>query len=161
MKMAVALTVACICLTGCAGLDMRAPATQADAKGFRYFETSPFLLVYTDGKGGIVSKFLYLPDTTKLRSIYPYAYGAKNDVTLKFDKGRLVQAAATVDETIIPASVIAGLEKIAVSKAAANAGEAGIPAPYLFRIVSDGSGNWQLRGGQAVKNGQPLHIVYE
>jgi hypothetical protein len=69
------------------------------------------LLVYTDGKGGLVSKVLYLPDSTKLRTIKPYSYGAVNNTTLKFDKGRLLQAKAVVDETAIPSATISALKK--------------------------------------------------
>jgi hypothetical protein len=128
-------------------------AANAADEGIRYFDTSPFLLIYTDGKGGLVSKLLYLPDSTKLRSIKPYAYAAKNDTTLKFDHGRLSQAKSVVDETAIPTTVISGLEKVAISRAKANAannGGTGIPAPYLFRIVSDERGLWSLAGGPAV-----------
>lgn len=151
-------------LSGCAGLSAHSlsEATNIADDGIRYFDTSPFLLVYTDGKGGIHSKVLYLPDSTKLRSIKPYSYGAKNDTTLKFDRGRLVQAKAVVDETIIPSAVISGLEKVASARIkAANGGAEGIPAPQLFRIHGDANGNWSLEGDIARDHqGAPITIRF-
>lgn len=149
-------------LAGCAGIDARAPkATDlADDLGFRYYETSPFLLMYTDGKGGLISQVLYLPDATKLRTVRPYAYGAKNDSTLKFEKGRLVQAKAVVDEAIIPAAVVSALEKVATASIKAmNSNRNGIPSPYLFRIVGDSEGGWNLKGGQALKHGDTKKAI--
>lgn len=145
-------------LAGCAGIDSKsipprdADLDTVDAKdlGFRYYETSPFLLLYADGKGGLVSKVLYLPDTTKKRSIRPYNYGAKNDVTLKFDHGRLVQAKAVVDETVIPVAVVAALEKVAVAYTkAGNGGSDTLPVPSLYRILGKPDGTWSLEGTKA------------
>ncbi|MEQ1515122.1 MAG: hypothetical protein ABL931_01380 [Usitatibacteraceae bacterium] len=149
-----------VILSSCAGVDFRSiPYTTADtadkeANGFRYYDTSPFLLVYTDGKGGLTSSVLYLPDTTKLRTVHPFAYGAKNDTTLTFDNGRLAQSKSVVDETVIPKAVLSALEKVGTAMAkAANAKEAKpealIPTPYLFRIIYDGN-KWELRGGFAL-----------
>lgn len=156
--------LACATLAGCAGLDMKdilSPSEEKAAEGFRYYDTSPFLLVYTDGKGGLKSELLYLPDSMKKRSIRPYAYGAKNDTTLKFDNGRLVGAKAVVDETAVPVAAISALEKVATSLVkAANSGNDGIPPPYLYRIRFDGS-NWTLSGRQAIAaNGQPQPVRY-
>jgi hypothetical protein len=119
------------------------------------------LLVYADGKGGLESKLLYLPDTTKKRSIKPYNFGATNDVTLKFDNGRLAQAKAVVDETVVPTAVLQGLEKVATASIKAGNGNLeGIPSPYLFRIVGDSHGGWSLKGGQAIKACKPIVIRY-
>lgn len=157
----VVLTVATT-LTACAGLDARtAAADEASESGIRYYDSSPFLLIYTDGKGGLKSDVLYLPDTTKLRVIKPYAYLAKNDTTLKFEKGRLTQAKSVVDETAVPTEVLKGFEKVALASIkAANAGMTEIPGPYLFRIVKVGD-NWNLAGGQAVSAaGGPARIKF-
>ncbi len=150
--------------TGCAGLemkDLKSDTEDKDAKGFRYYDTSPFLLVYTDAKGGLKSEVLYLPDTQKKRSIRPYSYAAKNDATFKFENGRLAGANAVVDETVVPVAAISALEKIATSMIkAANAGVDGIPPPYLFRIRLDESG-WKLSGDQAIGvDSKPTVIRY-
>jgi hypothetical protein len=157
-----------ILLAGCAGLTATAlpskdnELTDDNANGFRYYETSPFLLVYTDGKGGLVSKILYLPDSTKLRTIKPYNFAASNSTTLKFDNGRLVQSKAVVDETVVPTAIISGLEKVASSAIkAANGNNDGIPAPYLFRIYGDANGNWWLNGKDAENDkGQKATIQF-
>lgn len=151
----VAMAIIAVCLAGCAGMQagpIADAATDDRDEGFRYYETSPFLLLYTDGKGGLKSELLFLPDTTKLRSIKPYAWGASNKTTLTFDNGRLVKATSEIDETVIPKAVISGLEKIATSAVkAANGTNEGIPGPYLFRIIKDGQGEWSLAGGIALK----------
>lgn len=146
-----AVAVAC-CLAGCAGVTAGPvsddKADMAD-QGFRYYETAPFLLLYTDSKGGLKSEVLYLPDTTKLRSVRPYAWGATNNTALSFENGRLVKSSSEVDTAVIPKAVIAGLEKIATkAAAAANAGSDGIPGPYLFRIHKKGD-VWSLEGAIA------------
>lgn len=160
----IVLVLAAACLAGCAGLEMKDIKTDDDdksAEGFRYYDTSPFLLVYTDAKGGLKSEVLHLPDTTKKRSIRPYAYGAKNETTLKFDNGRLSGAKSVVDETAVPVAVVGALEKVATSLVkAANAGNDGIPPPYLFRIAYANQ-KWELKGGQAIStDGTPQPVRY-
>jgi len=148
--LAVVILISTIVLSGCAGMTAKPVADDAKAEGFRYYDTSPFLLLYTDAKGGLKSEVLFLPDTTKLRTIQPYGWGATNKTTLAFDNGRLVKATNEIDETVIPKAVISGLEKIASSAAkAANGGNDGIPGPYLFRILRDNHGTWSLAGGIA------------
>jgi len=151
-------------LAGCAGLEMRninSDAEDQSAQGFRYYDTSPFLLVYTDTKGGLKSEVIFLPDSQKKRSIRPYAYGAKNDATFKFENGKLLGAKAVVDETVIPVAVVSALEKVATSLVkAANAQNEGIPGPYLFRIHYDGT-KWSLAGREALTaTGTPSVIRY-
>ncbi|MDC8757056.1 hypothetical protein [Janthinobacterium fluminis] len=156
----------CLCLpllAGCAGVEVQSipdAAADAAATGLRYYDTSPFLLVYTDAKGGLRSELLYLADTSKKRAIRPYSYAAANDATLRFDHGRLLEAKAVVSEAAIPLGVLAALEKVAVAGSkGANAADQ-IPAPYLFRIVKK-NGSWKLSGGQALDlNGQPALIRY-
>ena len=146
-------------LSACAGLTVKRANDGDD--GIRYYRTSPFLLVYTDNSGGLTSEVHYLPDLTKEMSIKPYNYLASNKSTIKFDKGRLTSAKAVVDETVIPATVVKGLEKVATAliKAANAAGpKYQVPSPYLFRIIYK-SNKWQLAGGQGVDaNGRPVSI---
>jgi hypothetical protein len=158
------VVAAAFTLSGCAGLSTGSlvdDTTNKQADGFRYFETSPFLLLTSDGKGGLKSKVLYLPDSTKLRTIKPYSFAAKNDTTLTFKEGTLVQAKSVVDETIVPASIVGALEKVAIANLKANAPATSIPSPYLFRIYNDGAGNWSLNGGQALEaDNTPVRIRF-
>jgi hypothetical protein len=142
-------------LSACAGIDVKPIRTQADdkcARGFRYYQPAPFLLVYSDGKGGLISQIKFLPDTTEKMSVRPYAYFASNDGTLEFDAGMLKQASVAVDETIVPVAALDALAKAlgAAAAAALNApqatNEATVPVPYLFKIVVKGD-KIELNGG--------------
>jgi hypothetical protein len=161
----VAAVLSAAALSGCAGLTIKpVPNDAADnaAEGFRYYRSAPFLLVYADNKGGLETKILYLPDTTKKMSVHPYSYLASNNATLVFDKGRLTQAKAEVDETVIPAAAVAALETVAKELVAAKlvlpTQPIKAPAPYLFRIVKK-QGHWTLEGGQGQdQQGKPAAI---
>lgn len=161
----VAAALAAAALSGCAGLTIKpVPNDAADnaAKGFRYYRSAPFLLIYADNKGGLETKILYLPDTTKKMSVHPYSYLASNNATLVFDKGRLAQAKAEVDETVIPAAAVTALETVAKELVAAKLVRRPepiqAPAPYLFRIVKK-DGRWTLEGDQGQdQQGKPAPI---
>ena len=143
-------------LSACAGLNVTPIGTSAEldktAHGFRYYQPAPFLFVHSDGKGGLTSQIKFLPDTTQKMSVQPYAYLASNESTLQFDAGMLTQAAAVVDETVVPAAALDSLAKVlsAAAKAAMNVPEATndatVPVPYLFKIVIKGN-VIELRGG--------------
>jgi len=149
-------------VAGCAGLTVKpVPDAAADtkARGFRYYEPSPYLLVYTDNKGGLVTKLVYLPDTTKKMSAQPYNLLASNEVTLDFEDGMLKSGKTVVDETVVPKAVVAAVEKAALAAIAAK-GAPGpskknpVPSPYLFKIVRDKNGVYSLNGGAAEENGK-------
>jgi len=154
-------------VAGCAGLTVKpVPDAAADAKarGFRYYEPSPYLLVYTDNQGGLVSQITLLPDPTKKMSVKPYNRLASNNVTLDFDKGMLKQGTTEVDETAVPSALIAAAEK-AVGAAIAAKGvvppgtATTAPPPYLFKIVTDAEdGSLRLVGGPPAGDGRPMTI---
>ena len=137
--MAKGMLLAALLLGGCAGTIVQpirygdsagAPGIADDAAGgIRYYETAPFLLVYSDGKGGLQSQILYLPDRTRMRSIDPYAYFASNEATLVFDHGILTQGKTVVDETLVPKAIVGVLEKAATAALAGALNEAGGDAP--------------------------------
>jgi hypothetical protein len=144
-----------VLVSGCAGLDVTpvlSDKDEASARGFRYYQPAPFLLVYSDGKGGLISQIKFLPDTSRKMSVQPYAYLSSNESTLQFDAGMLTQAAAVVDETVVPTAALDALAKAlgAAAKAALNAptapNEAAVPVPYLFKIVVVGDKVY-LKGG--------------
>lgn len=126
-------------------------AADAAADGIRYYDAAPFVLVYTDGKGGINSSLVYLPDTTRKRLIKPYAWAAKNHSTIHFKDGVLTDAKAVVDETVLPLAVIDAAKQIALKGLAMDGGGGGsslqVPPPALFRVFVDPKGNVRLRGG--------------
>ena len=132
-----------------------ADANDNDATGIRYYENAPFLLVYSDGKGGLTSQLLYLPDLTQKRVVHPFAYLAANNTTLTFDKGVLTQGKVVADETAVPKALIGALEQAAAASIGRSFNAAGgepppqLPPPQLFRIIL-ANGKAQLVGGPGV-----------
>jgi hypothetical protein len=160
------LAVLALLSLGCAGVTMKPlPSDPAEEKkvgdhGIRYFRDAPFLLIYSDGKGGLVTEVLFLPDTTQKMSARPYAILSSNETTLKFANGVLTGQEIKVDETIVPKAVISSLEAVASSalkafNTAGGSAESALPAPYLFRIVVRGN-ELTLAGPAHLPNGRPL-----
>jgi hypothetical protein len=161
-------------LTGCAGttvtpISYGTGATavggkaDADAKGLRYYEGAYFLIVYSNGKGGLKSEVKFLPDLTRKRSINPYAYLAKNETTLTFSNGMLTESNSVIDEAIIPKAMISAAEKIASAgfAAARKAGEEPVlPKPVLFKIrINPTTGDLELLGGTT--DGMEIKVTLE
>jgi len=160
------LSAACIgiCLSGCAGLDVHRVTEDKDARGYRYYDTAMFLMVTPDGKGGVTSQILALPDTTHVNSARPYAFLASNNTTLSFSNGTLTEASLVGDETAVPNAFLDALTKGAVAGIAAadlpggSQARTAIPAPYLFKITVNGT-TVNLKGGQATGvGGKPISI---
>ena len=141
-----------VVFSGCAGVSYRALTAEDDvrADGFRYYDPSPYLLVQTDGNGGLKSDLKWLPDLTKLRHAKPYQFLAKNDVTFDFTNGVLTQGNTEGDGTEVPKAFISALETVASSAIKAGAflkGPGGkkvhasdtLPRVYLFKIVQNGN----------------------
>lgn len=154
-------------LAGCAGTTVRPAGTTAlddKVNGIRYYESAPFLLVYTDGKGGVISELKFLPDVTTKRSVDPFAVLAQNETTLTFTNGVLSQSKTVVDETTVPKAVVSALEKVATAAmSAADAPEgfrqADLPLPRLYKIVISGD-DISLEGGEAfTTNGKSLATI--
>ena len=146
-------------IISCAGIDVvrigSDDTLEKASTGFRYYQPAPFLFIHSDGKGGLTSEIIFLPDTNEKMSIRPYAYFAFNETTISFDKGILTQAVADIDETAVASSGLEALGKIlgSVAIAALNApettNEATVPTPYLFKIIIKGD-DLDLVGGQAI-----------
>jgi len=140
-----------LAFVGCAGLDVAPVSDDKTDLGYRYYAQAPFLFVRSDGKGGLTSEIIFLPDTTQEMSAQPYAYLATNNTTLSFDKGTLTEANVVGDETVVPVALADALGKAASAAIAANAPAiltATAPVPYLFKIKVDGS-KVELNGGPA------------
>lgn len=144
-------------VAGCAGLsavDVGVPGSSEDkeARGFRFYQQAPFLFIRSDGKGGLESDIVWLPDTRRVISARPYAWFAKNETTLEFSEGSLTKATTVLDATSVPTAALAALAKV-MTAAAMNAvpgiAEGQIPTPHLFRIVTDADGGVSLLGGPA------------
>lgn len=146
---------------GCASLTHehlgRDDAADRTSTGIRYLGTSPYLLAYSDGKGGmVVSKVLFLPDPAKKMATRLTSQLAEVGGTLEFDRGVLTSASATGDATTVPTAILKAVESLAPAALAAVLDDPDkakgapfiVPGPYLFKIVVD-SGAPYLLGGPA------------
>lgn len=142
-------------ISGCAGTTYRPIADDNQDGGIRYYEQAPYLLISTNGKGGVTGQIKFIADVTAKRSINPFAILSQNESTLTFDNGVLTQGKSTVDETTVPRAIVTALEKVAsAAMAAANAPgdepqQIDIPLPRLYRIVIT-STTVSLEGGKIV-----------
>jgi hypothetical protein len=139
-------------LGGCAGLDVAPVKDENSANGYRYYQQAPFLFVRSDGKGGVTSEIVFLPDTTHEMSANPFAYLATNNATLTFNNGALTEASVVGDETVVPVALADALTKAAGAAIAADnpsGPNASVPVPYLFKIIVH-AGTIELNGGPAV-----------
>jgi hypothetical protein len=144
-------------MVNCAGMTVKQvdPAKDADANGVRYYGVSPYLVVYTDGDGGLTADVTYLPDPTKLMSAHPYNYLASNTTSLTFSNGVLTNAETDIDTTAVPKAVLTALKDIAVAVIGAGNEAEGdpqpptIPVPKIFKIQV-ANGHAQLVGEDGV-----------
>ena len=146
-------------LVSCAGVTHRPlpngdPSAEQEARGIRYYQSSLYLLVYSDGQGGLVSRIIELPDPTKKMVAEPYSVLSRIDLRLKFENGVLRNSAESPDATPLPRAVLEAVEGVVRTatarisrQAAARGAEASFPAPYIYKIVTDGDGI-RFIGGQ-------------
>lgn len=121
--------------------------------GVRYYLSSPYLLVYTDGKGKLLWKIHHLPDQTKLMVATPTQFFAKTNAKLTFTDGVLTASKTDVDSSAALKAVIGALEKLlplllGISESADPPGTTKFPAPRLYKIVVD-QDNLKLIGVQS------------
>ncbi len=154
------------CLSACAGTSVIQVSKESDdeATGIRYFEPAPFLLVYSDARGNLTSNVIIMPDLTRMRSVDPYSYLSSNNTTLNFTNGILTQGKTVVDETIVPKGAFEAVKAIAGTIVGAAFDTSGgatptLPAPKLFRIYVDETGEAQLIEAPTVgPDGQEIRI---
>ncbi len=102
-----------ILATGCAGTSFT-DAPEDDDDGIRYYARKlPCVLIYSDGKGGLVAEQVSVTDTTNMRAADPYAILAANDATFKFKDGVLTEQVSDVDTTILPLAVLEAIKSVA------------------------------------------------
>jgi hypothetical protein len=133
--------------TGCAAVVHKPLTDDSTDRGIRYYRSSPYLIAYSNGKGGVVTEIKYLPDPAKLMSVRPEATLADVGTTLEFDHGMLTTAKDTGDATALTKAVLEAAGKIGMALIAGNVAEGGadptkptIPAPYIYRIVVTSTG---------------------
>ncbi len=147
----IAVKLACLAsMASCTGVSYKTVTNDDTADGFRYYDSSPYLLVQTDNKGGLTSDLKYLPDPTKKRSVRPWQFLSKNEAAFTFDNGILTSSEAVQDSTVIPKAVIGALEQMAKAAIKLSPYDQAAPAGprvYLFKIVKE-NGKWCLLGAE-------------
>ena len=135
----------CCVLSGCAtvGHTRVPPGGDENETGIRYYNPSPYLLVHSDGKGGILTQLLYLPDPGKKMSARPSTFLADVSATMNFDRGVLTAAVETGDATTVSAAVMKAVETLGpaflgVLNETKPRAELSVPAPHLYKIVVKG-----------------------
>jgi hypothetical protein len=152
------LVVPLLLTLNCAGLTVMHVDPKDDAKydGIRYYGTSAYVVVHTDGDGGLTADMKYLPDPAKLMSAHPYNYLASNTTSLTFTDGVLGLSESETDTTVVPKAILTALKDIAVAAVGApDTAEGGdnrpptIPVPKIFKIEV-ANGHAQLIGEDGV-----------
>jgi uncharacterized protein YceK len=142
MKHLYMLTVLVAALTsGCTANVIHTSATDCGT-GIRYYQASPYLLIYTNSKGGLKWQILYLPDQTKKMMAEPKVIGGRSELTMYFQNGVLTSSTEIGDTTALPKAIIATIQSAVplLAKAAFSAPQPKVPAPYLYKIVvADGT----------------------
>jgi hypothetical protein len=130
---------------GCATVTHQSTTSgNSDDKGIRYLGTSPYLIAYSNGKGGVVTEVHYLPDPNKLMSASPSAKLADVGSTMNFDRGVLTDSTDTGDATAVPGAILKAVEAfgpklLGILNETQKDQEHSIPAPYIFKIVVNGT----------------------
>ncbi len=150
-----ALAIVAATLVGCAGTDVALVTDDSRARGFRYYQASPYLLIHTDNRGGLTSRVVMLPDLNRLVSLRPYASFAAIGGVYEFKNGVLTTATSDADATLVPKAVLSALEKV-VSLLADK--QKGVPPPYLYKIVIE-KGSVVLRGGPPLVDGKEIVVA--
>lgn len=141
-------------LAGCESVTHAPQTKQLD--GIPYYESAPYLLVYSDGHGGLKWQIKYLPDQTRPMTVKPSAFLSHAEMNLTFQNGMLTTASTMGDSTGIPKAIISAVESILPLIGAAaleTEKKNGFPAPYLYKIVINGASDQadavSFIGGQA------------
>lgn len=138
--MTIAVAGCVVAVGGCAGVNHRpVPPNSGDrGNGIRYYQTSRYLLVYADGKGGLAHELLVLPDPTKKMMAEPYADLASLNMELKFTNGALTSTTESADASKVPAAIVKAVSQFLPTLAADavdRATTASLPAPRLYKII--------------------------
>ena len=137
-------------IQGCATIEHNKVSDDNTDEGIRYYNASPYLLVYSNGKGGIVTQILYIADPFKKMSAKPKTFLANAQTTMEFENGIYKNGKSTIDATGVPTAIIdavktAGAAFISAMNIPDKSRE--VPAPHLYKIVVSGS-SISFIGGQ-------------
>ena len=126
---------------GCANIEYKDynAIHNEDLGGFVYYDDSPYLIVYPDGKGSVTWQVQYLPDQTKKRVAVPQNCMSSLNTSLTFQNGVLTQSSAAVDETEILKAVGTAIQTLGPLALAAAGNESPTTATiHVYKINVDG-----------------------
>ena len=126
----------CLLAAGCSATVTHEQATAESGSGIRYYDSAPYLLIYSDGRGGLKWQIRYLPDQSHIMMATPSIVGGRTEMTLNFQNGVLATASTVGDTTELPKAIIAAVQSaLPLLAAAEGPAQKGFPAPYLYKLV--------------------------
>ncbi len=127
-----------VLFSGCSSVNYG--TQQANDTGLRYYDSAPYLLVCSDGHGGLKWQIRYLPDQSVIKTVSPTTGWAHTEMTLNFQNGVLATSSTMGDPTAIPKAIISAVQSALPLLAAAGATPKlnSFPAPYLYKLVWNG-----------------------
>jgi hypothetical protein len=143
LKRIVFFVSTCTCIfamAGCARIVYDPVISDDNSNGFRYYNSSPYLLVYSNGKGGLITQIVYLPDPMKKMTASPKSFLSTIQTTMDFDHGVFKSAKNTTDATVVSSAIVKAVESAAPALLAAlnePAQDRTVPPPYLYKIIVD------------------------
>jgi hypothetical protein len=127
-----------ILFSGCYTHLEHARATDTGS-GIRYYESSPYLLISSNSKGGLRWQILYITDTSKKMMVTPTVIWGHSELDLYFQNSMLTGSSELSDTTDLPKAVVAAVQSAIplLAKGAFAVKPPQVPAPYIFKIVVD------------------------
>lgn len=124
------------------------------ANGIRYYGSSLYILVNSDGRGNIEWRILELPDQTKKMVAQPYNFLANIKTDMTFSNGVLNQSKVAIDASVVPKALIETVAKALPFLAAARA-EYKVPSVQIYKIVARGN-TFEFVGGAG---DEPIYVT--
>lgn len=125
------------------------------ANGIRYYGSSLYLLVNSDGRGKIEWRILELPDQTKKMVAQPYNFLATIKTDMSFNDGVLNQSKVAIDASVVPRALIETVAKVLPYLAAADAPSYEVPSVEIYKIVARNN-TFEFVGGPGDK---PIRVT--
>ena len=109
-------------LTGCASVNYTPVKDEAKAKGLRYYDTSPYILMYRQNDQW-VSQLIYIDDQTKEYQATVWAWLSQNNSSFTFStNGVLTDISSALDTTVIPNAVLTAAAGLGAKLASGSGG---------------------------------------
>lgn len=124
------------------------------ANGIRYYGSSLYILVNSDGRGNIQWRILELPDQTKKMVAQPYNFLATIKTDMGFSNGVLNQFKVAIDASVVPKALIETVSKVLPYLMAADA-EYKVPSVEIYKIVASNN-TFEFVGGHG---DQPISVT--